>query len=40
MLACRFFLSVEKNEIQINLFDQSTQDKIFEITNAIENMLT
>jgi predicted ATPase len=39
MLACRFFLNVEKNEIQLNSFEQSTQDKILEIVTAIENML-
>jgi hypothetical protein len=39
MLACRFFLKVEKNEIQMNTFEQGTQDKILEVVSAIENML-
>lgn len=39
LLACKFYLAVEKGEIQMNSFEQSTQDKITEVTNAIKLML-
>lgn len=39
MLACRFFLSVEKNEVELSSFDQTTQGKILEIVNAVESRL-
>jgi predicted ATPase len=39
LLACRFFLAVEKNEIQLSSFEQGTQEKILETVQAIENML-